>query len=195
MCVQHTYGLGHWTTSLTFPPCDRASITVRSTMNYSRNTNARFVSVTLVLRSRATSCVKQRTDVGFRSLCAALQWVQTIGLLTIIGALTGALVFFIFLGSRQVLRYRMELIDHRTTVLLDECPYTQSVNSRVLSSVLKNCSGEGCFWYPFLTFVGFTTGLTVCSSVLVVYFLPFVASGLPELQGTVLHCGSPCHCY
>jgi hypothetical protein len=56
-------------------------------------------------------------------------------------------------------------------------------------AVLSGCGGSPggtCFWYPFLTFVGISTGLTACSSFLVAYFLPFAASGLPELQG------SPC---
>lgn len=126
------------------------------------------------------------------------KWLQTIVVLTLIGALTGFFIFFLFLGSRRVIRYKLELLEHRTRTitvssLAPSVPYRgRCVSCRVVRwrfdvAVLSGCGGSPggtCFWYPFLTFVGISTGLTACSSFLVAYFLPFAASGLPELQGS-----------
>jgi hypothetical protein len=121
------------------------------------------------------------------------KWIQTIVVLTLIGALTGFVIFFLFLGSRRVIRYKLDLLEHRTRAHAQRRSLGSTAswtNMRVTCAcaVLSGCGGSPdgtCFWYPFLTFVGISTGLTACSSFLVAYFLPFVASGLPELQGTM----------
>lgn len=54
----------------------------------------------------------QTTDLWFA--LAVSKWLQTIVVLTLIGALTGFFIFFLFLGSRRVIRYKLELLEHRT---------------------------------------------------------------------------------